>query len=66
MTGAERKHAASILELVARFGGIDGAHHKQWVIDQLLRHLLGHLYAAWVEEYNAPPDYDDWDVGIAP
>lgn len=45
---------------------IDGSHHKQWVIDQMVRALLGDGYEAWVEENNSDPDYEPWDVGVAP
>lgn len=49
---------------------IDGAHHKQWVIDQALRALLGEaLYARWVRAYNGDSvelDYAPWEEGIAP
>ena len=27
------------LEIARRYGGIDGAHHKAWVIDQMVRAL---------------------------
>lgn len=29
------------LELARRYGGIDGDHHKAWVIDQMVRALTG-------------------------
>lgn len=29
------------LEMAVRFGGIDGDHHKDWVIDQMVRALTG-------------------------
>lgn len=48
---------------------VDGAHHKQWVIDQMLRKLLGEEYDEWVKQYNARATQDDlaeWDCGIAP
>lgn len=61
----DQKVAAAI-EVAQRFGMIDGAHHKQWVIDQMLRALLGEEYPAWVERENADPEYTPWDVGIAP
>lgn len=35
-----------------------GDHHKLWVIDQMLRHLLGDNYRATVG--------DNWDPGVAP
>lgn len=33
-----REHALNIL---TRFGGVDGAHHKAWAIDQAIRVLCG-------------------------
>ena len=43
------------------YGMIDGAHHKQWVLDEILRALLGkERYRTWIE------NYEDWDEGIAP
>jgi hypothetical protein len=29
------------LDYAVRYGGIDGAHHKNWVIDQMVRALTG-------------------------
>lgn len=26
-----------ILQLIKKYGSIDGAHHKQWVLDQIVR-----------------------------
>jgi hypothetical protein len=49
---------------------VDGSHHKTWVVDQMIRALLGtpEAYDAWVRAFNAEagPEYDDWDEGIAP
>lgn len=39
MTDADRIAAA--LAVIASYGGIDGAHHKQWVLDQAVRCLTG-------------------------
>jgi hypothetical protein len=59
------------LEIAFRYGQIDGNHHKTWVIDQMVRALLGDIgrYAQWIKDY----EYDeetgeeyDWDCGIAP
>lgn len=41
-------------DLIATYGGIDGVHHKQWLIDQVLRTLLKEDYDSWVEEYECP------------
>jgi len=57
--------ADKAIELIQQYGGIDGAHHKQWVLDQVLRLLMGDIsYAAWVEE--SEDEGYDWDTGIAP
>lgn len=39
MTEAERIAAA--LALASNYGGIDGDHHKMWVIDQMVRVMTG-------------------------
>lgn len=57
------------LEVIERFGGIDGDHHKTWVIDQIARALLGNRYDAWVVEMKSGedgPDTYEWAVGIPP
>lgn len=52
-------------DVAAQYGHIDGAHHKQWVIDQMLRAALGpKRYREWREARDE--DGDDWDVGRAP
>ncbi len=50
--------------LILEFGSIDGAHHKQWLIDQVLRLLTGDTYEILVQEYEAIDI--TWDEGIAP
>jgi hypothetical protein len=56
--------------LVARqYSQIDGAHHKAWVIDRMVRALTGDGYEAWVREHKAGvhgPDTFEWDEGIPP
>ena len=44
------KRVRDTLDLIRDYGGIDGGHHKQWVLDQAVRKLLGPCYDAWVEE----------------
>lgn len=29
------------LEVIVNYGGIDGSHHKAWVLDQAVRYLTG-------------------------
>jgi hypothetical protein len=54
---------------IAEYGGCDGAHHKTWVIDQMVRVLTGDDYEKWVAQYqdgeDGPETYE-WDEGIAP
>jgi hypothetical protein len=67
MTEAERIDHA--LWVAHRYGGIDGEHHKTWVIDQMVRALTGANYDAWVARQKAGDDGSDtydWDEGICP
>jgi hypothetical protein len=47
------------------WGGIDGAHHKMWVIDQMLRILAGGKYESLIALYERSGEYE-WDTGISP
>lgn len=64
-----KKRIEKALGFAHRFGGIDGDHHKAWVIDQMCRSLLADKYEQFVKEAKAGedgPDTYDWDVGIPP
>lgn len=56
---------------IAKGGMTDGAHHKMWVIDQMVRALHEDRveYVRWVKELEAgedgPKTYE-WDEGIVP
>lgn len=57
------------LEIARSYGGIDGDHHKMWVIDQMVRALTGEDYELFVKKSKAGedgPNTYDWDEGIAP
>ena len=57
------------IDLVVRYGGIDGDHHKAWVLDQVVRVLAGDDYESIVREAKDGEDGPDtygWYVGIAP
>jgi hypothetical protein len=65
----ERDRVRAALDRAEQSAMIDGAHHKQWVIDQMIRALLGEGYATWrvaYDEYSRKNDYSEWDEGIAP
>lgn len=71
MSADDRRKISEAIELVQGYGQEDGAHHKMWVLDQVLRILMGEVaYAEFVREYENPPDEDhdfgEWDTGIAP
>lgn len=36
-----RERIAKALEIIVKYGSIDGAHHKDWVLDQAVRALTG-------------------------
>lgn len=68
--------------IIGTWGEVDGAHHKMWVLDQVLRVLLGgEDSGGYVPDYTASPEYIstiqewecpegyhewDWDKGIVP
>ena len=60
----DQERIAGAVDIAIRFGGIDGEHHKAWVIDQMVRHLLGDTYHQTVQEIR-DTGYN-WDEGIAP
>ena len=56
------------IELIESYGWIDGAHHKQWVLDNIIRALVDD-YDKWLEAYQLGEDGANtygWDEGIAP
>jgi len=54
------------ISLALQYGQIDEAHHKTWVIDQMLRELLGDTgYEEAIALYENDSEYK-WDTGIAP
>ena len=57
------------IDLIVQYGGIDGAHHKDWVMDQVVRVLVGDQYEQIVKDAcdgeDGPNTYS-WEIGIAP
>ena len=73
MTDIEKIKEA--LDLIESYGGIDGGHHKQWVLDQVVQALTGNDYDKWVLDYEGEAEEGEeyldylpysWDIGIAP
>jgi len=61
-----------IRELIWAHGGTDGAHHKQWLLNEILLASFDSKdeYEEWIVKYEEPdedgePTYE-WDRGIAP
>ncbi len=56
------------LDIIFRDGGVDGAHHKQRCLDEVVQALTGDEqgYAAWVAAYcdgEDGPDTYEWEKG---
>lgn len=65
---SDRERIKKAMDLIERYGGIEGEHHKTWVIDQVARCLVDD-YAGWVQamkDGEDGPDSYSWDEGIAP
>lgn len=65
----EQDQIEKAIELIGDYGGIDGGHHKQWLIDQVLRVLTDTGYKEWVTLFECGedgPNTYEWDVGAAP
>lgn len=68
-TEAKIVKAIEAIERAIRYGGIDGGHHKAWVIDQMVRALAGDDYDRIIAEAKAGedgPETYSWDCGVAP
>lgn len=61
---AERVETA--VRTLYEYDWVDGDHHKAWVLDQVMRNLLGSQYEGFVRDYNRAVGYSDWETGIAP
>lgn len=69
IVAADAERLDKAIALAVQYGGIDGDHHKRWVIDQMVRALAGPRYKQVVKEAKAGedgPDTYDWDEGIPP
>ena len=69
MSDNEKNAVGKALEILLDYGGIDGAHHKQWTIDQAVRALTGDDYEETIRQWSAGEDGPHtywWDPGIAP
>ena len=61
----EIEQISNVMDLISKYGSIDGAHHKQWLIDQIARVLLQDDYTGWASGDEETGE-QSWDEGIAP
>jgi len=65
----KKERIKKAIKLAVKYGSIDGSHHKDWVIDQMVRVLAGDKYNKIVEDAchgeDGPNTYY-WECGIAP
>lgn len=62
------------LDFIFQYGGFDGSHHKQWVLDQVVRILTetDEKYNQWTKEFQGELDstgeyeYGEWEKGSPP
>lgn len=63
-----REAIDKIIDLVIDGLGIDGGHHKQWFLEQILRAIVGDEYDRVARELTTGSDgiVYGWEAGIAP
>lgn len=64
-----RASTQNALKIARCYGGIDGDHHKAWVIDQMVRAIAGDGYPEFIAKATSGedgPQTYEWDEGIAP
>jgi len=64
-----QKTIKETIELIVGLKEYDGAHHKDWVLDQAVRILAGEQYGEIVAEAKNGEDGEEtysWECGIAP
>jgi hypothetical protein len=64
----EKEKNEEVLSLIKDYGGIDGGHHKQWLLDKIVQVITGDEYDEWVNVYeNEDGVYTyEWDRGCPP
>ena len=65
----DKEKIEKAVKIAWQYAQYDGSHHKMWVIDQMVRVLLGeNEYKNFVNAYQTldGEDYYTWDMGVAP
>lgn len=70
MTEITEETIVDVVNFILENGQHDGEHHKQWVLDQVVRMLAQNDYADTIKAAFGEEDDEDgtgyWDVGIPP
>ena len=62
----DRERIDLAIQTGVKYGGIDGSHHKTWVINEMLRNLMGQTeYDRMVKDNEGDGEYT-WDHGCPP
>lgn len=65
----DRQKINRALEIAFENAVVDGAHHKDWIIDQMVRALSGTDYDRLIADYcsgDEGPSTYEWNIGEAP
>jgi hypothetical protein len=66
MASSAREAIGEAIAIAERWGHAEGDHHKAWVIDQMVRALVGVDYEHWVAAYEDTNEGCIWIQGVAP
>lgn len=63
----KNQNISAAVDLIVSYSQIDGAHHKAWVLDQVLRCLVSEEdYDEIINAVDEDGEPYGWDEGIAP
>lgn len=57
-----------IFELCSKLADIDGSHHKQWALIEIMKIIKGSEFDEWLKAWEIDEDgeYIELDKGVAP
>ena len=63
MLSDRKSRIEKAIDVAVRYGGIDGDHHKAWVIDQMVRELTGCPMQKMINEYGVAGPFEYEGLG---
>jgi dissimilatory sulfite reductase (desulfoviridin) alpha/beta subunit len=65
----DKEKLEEILDLAASYAGVEGGHHKQYALVEIVKVVLGDKFDAWYAGYlgtdeNGDNIYSEWEPGI--